>query len=40
MTQPFANIRKWVAFVFENREMGVYFIEDPDGYWIEILPKK
>ena len=25
---------------FENREMGVYFIEDPDGYWIEILPKK
>lgn len=22
---------------FENREMGLYFIEDPDGYWIEIL---
>lgn len=25
---------------FENPAMGVYFIEDPDGYWIEILPKK
>jgi Lactoylglutathione lyase and related lyases len=23
---------------FENEEMGLYFIEDPDGYWIEILP--
>lgn len=21
-----------------NREMGIYFIEDPDGYWIEIIP--
>ena len=23
---------------FENTEMELYFIEDPDGYWIEILP--
>ena len=23
---------------FENPEMGIYFIEDPDGYWIEICP--
>ena len=23
---------------FENKEMGVYFITDPDGYWIEIVP--
>lgn len=22
---------------FENEEMGVYFISDPDGYWIEIV---
>jgi hypothetical protein len=20
--------------------MGIYFITDPDGYWIEILPPK
>lgn len=23
---------------FENPEMGIYFIEDPDGYWLEIIP--
>jgi lactoylglutathione lyase len=23
---------------FENEAMGIYFIEDPDGYWVEILP--
>ena len=22
---------------FENHEMDLYFISDPDGYWIEIL---
>ncbi len=25
---------------FENEAMGIYFIEDPDGYWLEILPEK
>lgn len=25
---------------YENPGMGIYFIVDPDGYWIEILPKK
>ena len=23
---------------FENPAMGIYFIEDPDGYWLEIIP--
>ena len=23
---------------FENPAMGIYFIQDPDGYWIEIVP--
>ena len=23
---------------FENKEMGIYFIKDPDGYWLEIVP--
>ena len=23
---------------YENTSMGLYFIVDPDGYWIEILP--
>ncbi|WP_028829899.1 VOC family protein [Proteocatella sphenisci] len=25
---------------FENKTMGIYFISDPDGYWLEILPSK
>ena len=25
---------------FENPEMGIYFIEDPDGYWLEIVPQR
>ena len=28
------------CIVFENLAMGVYFITDPDGYWIEIIPVK
>ena len=23
---------------YENDAMGIYFIEDPDGYWLEIVP--
>ncbi len=25
---------------YENTKMGLYFIHDPDDYWIEILPLK
>ena len=25
---------------FENPKMGIYFISDPDGYWIEIIPTR
>ncbi|MCC8188111.1 MAG: VOC family protein [Bacteroides sp.] len=25
---------------YENTDMGLYFIHDPDDYWIEILPVK
>ena len=25
---------------FENPAMGIYFIADPDGYWLEIVPRK
>jgi lactoylglutathione lyase len=24
----------------ENPGMGIYFIEDPDGYWLEIVPDR
>ena len=26
------------CIAFENKDMGIYFIEDPDGYWLEIIP--
>lgn len=25
---------------FENKNMGIYFIADPDGYWVEIVPMR
>ena len=25
---------------FDNEAIGIYFICDPDGYWIEILPPR
>lgn len=28
------------CIVYENPAMGIYFIADPDGYWVEILPAK
>lgn len=32
--------RKKGFICFENESMGLYFINDPDDYWIEILPPK
>ena len=23
---------------YENHDMGIYFINDPDGYWLEVIP--
>ncbi|MCI7812426.1 MAG: VOC family protein [Lachnospiraceae bacterium] len=28
------------CIAFENPAMGIYFITDPDGYWIEMVPAK
>lgn len=30
--------KKMGCICFENPAMGIYFINDPDGYWIEIVP--
>lgn len=32
--------KKQGVVCFENPSMGIYFINDPDDYWIEILPPK
>jgi lactoylglutathione lyase len=31
---------KMGCICFENKAMGLYFIEDPDGYWLEIIPSR
>ena len=31
---------KMGCICYENHGMGLYFIEDPDGYWLEIIPSK
>ncbi|MBR7088091.1 MAG: VOC family protein [Mogibacterium sp.] len=28
------------CIAFENHDMGIYFITDPDGYWLEVLPER
>ena len=28
------------CIVYENEAMGIYFITDPDGYWLEVLPTR
>jgi len=30
---------KMGCICFENKAMGIYFINDPDDYWIEIIPR-
>jgi lactoylglutathione lyase len=36
----FAHHKTMNCVCYENPAMGIYFIEDPDGYWLEILPEK
>ncbi len=31
---------KMGCICFENHSMGIYFIQDPDGYWLEIIPSR
>lgn len=36
----FYNKHKEMGVIcYENPGMGIYFISDPDGYWIEIVPE-
>ena len=25
---------------YENPEMGIYFVTDPNNYWLEVVPEK
>ena len=35
-----AKHEKMGCICFENPSMGIYFISDPDGYWLEIIPSR
>ena len=36
----YATHKAMGCICFENPAMGIYFISDPDGYWIEIVPEQ
>jgi len=36
----FARHKAMGCVCYENPGMGIYFISDPDGYWIEIVPDR
>ena len=35
-----AHHEKMGCICYENAALGVYFIADPDGYWLEIIPTR
>lgn len=36
----YALHKKIDIICYENKKMGVYFVEDPDGYWQEVIRAK
>jgi lactoylglutathione lyase len=36
----YAKHKEMDVICYENKKMGLYFIADPDGYWLEIVPAK
>lgn len=36
----YAKHKEMDCICYENSAMGLYFISDPDGYWLEIIPTK
>ncbi|AEV29285.1 lactoylglutathione lyase-like lyase [Sphaerochaeta pleomorpha str. Grapes] len=40
MEEAHALHKKMGCICYENEKMGIYFISDPDGYWLEIIPAR
>ena len=36
----YARHKKMGCICYENPAMGIYFVTDPDEYWLEVLPAK
>lgn len=40
MKAALAKHKEMGCVVYENEAMGIYFIADPDSYWLEIVPEE
>ena len=40
MEKTHALHEKMGCICMDNPNMGVYFVTDPDGYWIEVIPPR
>lgn len=40
MDAAYKKHKEMDCICYENHDMGIYFISDPDGYWLEIVPAK
>lgn len=40
MEAAYARHKEMGCICYENPQMGIYFISDPDNYWLEIVPAK
>ena len=38
--EAYAKHKEMGCIIYENPGMGIYFITDPDNYWLEIVPRK
>ena len=38
--EAFKKHKEMDCIEYVNESMGIYFITDPDGYWIEIVPTR
>ncbi len=38
--KAYALHKEMGCICYENKGMGIYFVEDPDGYWLEIVPRR
>jgi lactoylglutathione lyase len=36
----YAKHKAMGCICYENPNMGIYFIADPDGYWLEVIPPR
>lgn len=36
----YAKHKEMGCIVYDNPQMGIYFIADPDNYWLEIVPNR